>query len=46
MMYLRECWRIEDMTGRKQSVDINVADKKTLGMIKQVFRQLCFLNGI
>ena len=34
------------LLGRKQSVDINVADKKTLGLIKQVFRQLCFLNGM
>ena len=34
------------LLGRKQNTDINVADKKTQAMMKKVFRQLCFLNGI
>ena len=34
------------MMGKGASKDINVADKKTLSLIKKIFRQLCFLNGV
>lgn len=34
------------MMGKGISAKINVADKKTTGLMKKVFRQLCFLNGV
>lgn len=34
------------MMGKRESANINVADKKTQDIIKKVFRQMCFLNGV
>ena len=34
------------MLGKSMSTKINVADAKTIGLIKKIFRQLCYLNGV
>jgi hypothetical protein len=34
------------LMGNGSSKKINVVDEKTLAQIKDIFRQLCFLNGI
>lgn len=32
--------------GKKVSSDINIADSETKSLVKKIFRELCFLNGI
>ena len=34
------------LMGKSMNTAINVADEKTLGHIKKIFRQLCYLNGV
>ena len=32
--------------GKKESSNINIADSETKSLVKKIFREMCFLNGI